>query len=68
MIENCAIATMDGPRHDDGGAEYRRGHIAVLKRSALEARACECYAVVKQELSRLLSDVRARQDIPTYFQ
>ena len=23
MIENCAIATMDGPRHDQAGAEYR---------------------------------------------
>ena len=29
MIENCAIATMDGPAHDDGGAEYRSGHITV---------------------------------------
>ena len=29
MIENCAIATMDGSRHDDGGAEYRSGHITV---------------------------------------
>jgi hypothetical protein len=23
VIENCAIATMDGPRHDQGGTEYR---------------------------------------------
>ncbi len=29
MIENCAIATMNGPRHDDSGAEYRSGHITV---------------------------------------
>jgi cytosine/adenosine deaminase-related metal-dependent hydrolase len=29
VIENCAIATMDGPRHDQGGAEYRRGHVTV---------------------------------------
>ena len=29
MIENCAIATMDGARHDDSGTEYRTGHIAV---------------------------------------
>ena len=29
MIENCAIATMDGPRHDEGGTEYRRGHVTV---------------------------------------
>ncbi len=27
MIENCAIATMDGSRHDQGGAEYRSGHV-----------------------------------------
>jgi hypothetical protein len=36
----------------------------VLERSGLEARACECYAVVKKELGRLLCDVRYRQDIP----
>ncbi|HEY6309674.1 MAG TPA: 8-oxoguanine deaminase [Streptosporangiaceae bacterium] len=29
VIENCAIATMDGPQHDDSGAEYRSGHIVV---------------------------------------
>ena len=29
VIENCAIATMDGRRHDDSGAEYRSGHIVV---------------------------------------
>jgi cytosine/adenosine deaminase-related metal-dependent hydrolase len=29
VIENCAIATMDGARHDDSGAEYRSGHVAV---------------------------------------
>ena len=40
---------------------YHRGHIAVLERAGLESRACECYAVVKKELSRLLSDVRYRQ-------
>ena len=29
MIENCAIATMDGSRHDQAGAEYRSGHVTV---------------------------------------
>ena len=33
---------------------YRRGHIKVLDRPALEKRSCECYAVVKHEYDRLL--------------
>jgi hypothetical protein len=36
----------------------------VLERAGLEGRACECYAVVKKEVGRLLSDVRYRQDLP----
>jgi len=34
--------------------DYSRGHITVLDRPKLEQRACECYAVVKQESDRLL--------------
>ena len=37
-----------------GLIHYSRGHIAVLDRPALEAHACECYAVVKREYDRLL--------------
>ena len=44
-----------------GIIRYRRGHIAVVERSGLEARACECYAVVRTEVGRLLSDVQYRQ-------
>ena len=35
---------------------YRRGHITVLDRGALERRVCECYGVVRNELSRLLDN------------
>ena len=44
-----------------GVIRYRRGHIAVLERLGLEARACECYAVVKKEFGRLLPDGAVRQ-------
>ena len=37
-----------------GLIRYTRGRITVLNREALESRACECYAVVKQECDRLL--------------
>ena len=38
--------------------EYSRGRIRVLDRGALEARACECYAVVTSEYERLLRSLR----------
>lgn len=39
-----------------GLINYRRGHISVLDRAGLEKRVCECYAVVKAEMNRLLPD------------
>jgi CRP-like cAMP-binding protein len=39
-----------------GLIQYSRGHITVLDRSGIEARTCECYAVVKRESDRLLPD------------
>jgi CRP-like cAMP-binding protein len=38
-----------------GLIQYNRGKITVLDRPHLEARVCECYAVVKRESDRLLS-------------
>jgi len=51
--------------HHAGFIRYRRAHITVLERAGLESCACECYAVVKKELIRLLPDVRYRPDIAT---
>jgi CRP-like cAMP-binding protein len=39
-----------------GLIRYMRGHITVLDRPGLEARTCECYAVVKKEYERLLPE------------
>jgi CRP-like cAMP-binding protein len=36
--------------------KYTRGRITVIDRPGLEARVCECYAVVKTEYDRLLPD------------
>ncbi len=43
-----------------GLISYNRGHIVVLDRDALEAHACECYAVVKAEFDRLLPFTMAK--------
>ena len=39
-----------------GLIHYSRGHMTVLDRRKLEARACECYAAVKREYERLLPE------------
>jgi hypothetical protein len=43
-----------GNLQNAGLIKYSRGHITVLDRAGLEARTCECYAVVKKEFERLL--------------
>jgi CRP-like cAMP-binding protein len=61
-VRREGISEAAGKLQQAGCIRYRRGHITVLERSGLETRVCECYTVVKRELSRLLSDVRYRQD------
>ncbi|UUA74688.1 Crp/Fnr family transcriptional regulator [Cellvibrio sp. QJXJ] len=46
----AAAASLQG----NGCISYRRGHISVLNRKSLEGYACECYAVVRKEMQRLL--------------
>jgi CRP-like cAMP-binding protein len=43
-----------------GIIRYSRGRITVLDRDRLEQDVCECYAVVKKEFERLLSDLPLR--------
>jgi CRP-like cAMP-binding protein len=44
-----------------GLIRYTRGRISILDRPGLEARSCECYAVVKKEYDRLLPAARVTQ-------
>ena len=60
-VRREGITEAAGKLQRAGFIRYRRGHISVLERSGLETHACECYAVVKKEFARLLSDVRYRQ-------
>jgi CRP-like cAMP-binding protein len=61
-VRREGITEAAGKLQRAGYIRYRRGHISVLERSGLESWACECYAVVKKELTRLLSDVQYRRD------
>jgi CRP-like cAMP-binding protein len=62
-VRRVGITESAGRLQDAGVIRNRRGHIAVLERAGLETRVCECYAVVKNEFSRLLSDERPWQSV-----
>src|SRR5690348_11651408 len=53
-VRREGVTEAAGKLQAEGLIEYRRGRIRVLDRAALEARVCECYAVVKKEYDRLL--------------
>lgn len=44
-----------------GLIKYRRGVVSITDRSGLEAVACECYAVIKEELESVLQKAQQRQ-------
>jgi len=67
-VRREGITDAAGKLQRAGFIRYRRGHISVIERAGLETHACECYAVVKKELNRLLSDVRHRQGVPALVQ
>jgi CRP-like cAMP-binding protein len=56
-VRREGVTEAAGNLQDAGLIEYKRGHITVLDRPGLEARTCECYAVVKKEFDRLLPGV-----------
>jgi CRP-like cAMP-binding protein len=53
-VRREGVCEAAGKLQSVGVIHYSHGHITVLDRPALEARACECYGVVKAESDRLL--------------
>ena len=64
-VRREGITEAAGRLQEDGFIRYRRGHISVLDRSGLETRTCECYAVVKKEVSRLMDEVKTQRGTPS---
>jgi len=58
-VRREGVTEAAGKLQVDGLIKYSRGHITVLDRQRLEARACECYQVVKKEFDRLLPAIAA---------
>jgi CRP-like cAMP-binding protein len=58
-VRREGVTEAAGKLQEAGLIRYSRGHITVLDRPMLEKRVCECYAVVKKELDRLLPDKMA---------
>jgi CRP-like cAMP-binding protein len=53
-VRREGVTEVIGDLQRAGAIRCSRGRIAVLDRAALQAHACECYAVVKKEYDRLL--------------
>jgi CRP-like cAMP-binding protein len=58
-VRREGVTEAAGKLQSAGLIHYGRGRITVLDRPRLEARVCECYAVVREEFARLLPDVTA---------
>jgi CRP-like cAMP-binding protein len=56
-VRREGVTEAAGNLQRDGIIRYSRGRITVLDRMRLEQNVCECYAVVKVEFDRLLSDL-----------
>jgi CRP-like cAMP-binding protein len=62
-VRREGITEAAGKLHDQGLIQHNRGRIQVLDREGLEARACECYRLVRSEFNRLLPRLRQAETV-----
>ena len=53
-VRRAGITEAAGRLRREGLLELERGHVRVNDRAALEARACECYSVIRDQYERVL--------------
>lgn len=56
-VRRAGVSVAASGFRDIGAIDYRRGYIHVIDRKGLEAIACECYPVIKQEYNDLYADL-----------
>lgn len=56
-VRRAGISESSAAFKNEGLIEYHRGHIQILNREGLEAKACECYGVIRDEFERLYQDL-----------
>ena len=65
-VRREGVSLTTGSLRNKGVIVCKRGHIAILDRARLEAAACECYRVIKDEYDRLL-DLRTSLSLPSVY-
>jgi CRP-like cAMP-binding protein len=53
-VRRATVTEAASARQREGLIRYRRGVVAIVDRPGLEAAACECYGIVREEFDRLL--------------
>jgi hypothetical protein len=53
-VRRASVSEVAATLQKEGLIRYNRGKITIRDRLGLEATACECYRVVKEEFERLL--------------
>ncbi|MFZ5893894.1 MAG: Crp/Fnr family transcriptional regulator [Myxococcota bacterium] len=71
-VRRATVSEVAAQAQRDGLIRYHRGHMTIVNRKGLEARACECYAIIQAEFDQLFGEgspnalERARIRLPAY--